>query len=137
MMDRMTGTLPKGEARAVACARLITALGRFKPDANLEFEAREKKPKRSDQQNRLLFALYTDIIEKGGEAMRGWTKDDLHEFFLSTHFGTEVVEMFGKKRQRPLRRSSKLNKHEFADFIDSVVRFMAQQGVYLDLPGDL
>ena len=48
--------------------------------------------------------------------MGGWTKDDLHEFFLIDHFG-ENLKLFGKKRLKPMRRSSRLNKMEFADFV--------------------
>ncbi len=94
----------------------------------------EKKPARSLSQNRMLWALYTDIIRLGGEAMQGWTKEDLHSFFLCDHFGTEIVEMFGKKRQVPLRSSSKLSKAEFVEFCDHIIRFMAERGVPLSDP---
>lgn len=92
--------------------------------------------KRTVSQNSLLWALYGDILKRGGEAMGGWTKDDLHEFFLINHFGSTVRELFGRKRLKPRRRSSKLSKMEFSDFVESIVRFMAEQGVVLDLPGD-
>jgi len=58
--------------------------------------------------------------------MRGWTRDDLHEFFLIDHFGYEVHELFGKKRLKPMRRSSRLNKQEFTDFIAHIQQFMVR-----------
>lgn len=72
--------------------------------------------------------------EWDGEAMRGWTAADLHEFFLIDHFGSEVHELFGKKRLKPLRRSSRLSKMEFADYIDHIQRFMAERGVFIPDP---
>ncbi len=94
----------------------------------------EKKPGRSLSQNRMLWALYTDILRLGGETMAGWTKEDLHTFFLQDHFGSEVLDIFGKKRQVPLRRSSKLSKAEFVEFCDHIIRFMAERGVPLSDP---
>lgn len=115
--QRTIGGLPAGKAWAITIA--------------------EQKPRRSDQQNSLLWAIYTDIIRRGGEAMQGYTKEDLHEFFLGNHFGWEVKPLFDKKRQVPKRRSSKLNKQEFTDLVESILRFMAERGVYIEVPGDM
>src|SRR3990167_9584662 len=95
-----------------------------------------RKSRRTTTQNALLWSLYTDIIENGGEAMRGFTKDDLHEFFLIDYFGSETLDLFGRKRLKPLRRSSRLTKLEFSDFVEHIVRFMAEHGVVLELPGE-
>lgn len=103
----------------------------------VEVVVKKYQKKRSDEQNRLLWSLYTDILQRGGEMMGGWTKDDLHELFLGTHFGWEVIQGFGQKRKKPLRRSSKLNTVEFAEFVDFIVRYMAEQGVCLKMPGDI
>jgi len=53
----------------------------------------------------------------GGEALRGWNRDDLHDYFLGECFGWETLEGFGRKRMRPLKRSSALNKQEFSDYL--------------------
>ena len=95
-----------------------------------------RKSKRTNSQNALLWSLYEDIIGKGGEALAGFTKDELHEFFLIDYFGSETRELFGRKKLKPLRRSSRLTKTEFGDFIEHIVRFMAEQGVVLELPGE-
>jgi hypothetical protein len=57
------------------------------------------------------------ILEQGGETLGGWTRDDLHEYFLGECFGWEVLEGFGRKRMRPLKRSSGLTKEEFTEYL--------------------
>lgn len=96
-----------------------------------------KKSRRTNTQNALLWSLYEDILRKGGEALSGFTKDELHEFFLIDYFGSETKELFGRKKLKPLKRSSRLTKLEFADFVDHIVRKMAEQGIVLQLPGDI
>ncbi len=93
--------------------------------------------RRSQQQNALLWVLYTEILKKGGEALRGWAKEDLHEMFLIEHFGSDEIRLGKRRRLKPKRRSSKLSKMEFSEFVDFIVRYMAEQGVILKLPGDL
>lgn len=95
-----------------------------------------KKARRSNDQNALLWSLYEDILRMGGEALRGFTKDELHEFFLIDYFGSETKELFGRKKLKPLKRSSRLTKLEFADFVDHIVRRMAERGIVLQLPGE-
>ena len=76
------------------------------------------KRKRSDAQNRFLWGVaYPMILEQGGETLGGWTRDDLHEYFLGECFGWEVLEGFGRKRMRPLKRSSALTKEEFTEYL--------------------
>ena len=128
---------PKGLPRAGLVETVRQKLVALPNDRAYKIIAQEFRATRSNEQNRLLWALYEDIIRLGGEAMQGWEKEDLHDFFLCNHFGTEVKEMFGKKKQVPLRTSSGLSKTEFSDYVESIVRFMAERGVVLKLPGDL
>lgn len=95
-----------------------------------------RRSRRSTSQNSLLWALYDDILRQGGETLGGWTREDLHEYFLIQHFGAETREAFGMKRLKPLRRSSRLSKTEFSEFVDFIVRRMAEHGIVLELPGD-
>jgi hypothetical protein len=95
-----------------------------------------KKSRRSNDQNALLWSLYEDILKLGGEPLAGFTKDELHEFFLIDYFGSETKELFGRKKLRPLKRSSRLTKMEFSDFVEHIVRKMAEQGIVLKLPGE-
>ena len=129
--------IPVGDTRADVlsrCARVIAALPADKP---LRIEVSEFKPRRTLSQNATLWMIYDQILNSGGEELRGWDKDDLHQFFLIDKFGSDVREVFGKKRHVPLRRSSSLNKQEFSDLMDHVVRFMAERGVMVYMPGEL
>ena len=123
--------LTKGEERLPALTRARQALADLPLDKAWRVEITAFKARRSVEQNALLWSLYDDILERGGEAMGGWTKDDLHQFFLIEHFGSETRKIFGKRRLVPRRRSSRLSKLEFSAFVDFVVRFMAEQGVVL------
>ena len=130
-------TIAKGSRGDRVIAQIAGFLARLPTDKAWRVSVKEQTRTRTRSQNALLWAIYGDILAKGGEALRGWTKDDLHDFFLVTHFGHEVRELFGKKRLIPLKRSSKLSRQDFADFVESIVQFMANQGVYIELPGDL
>ncbi len=136
MLDEESFYLPTGAQRASVFARILRALNSLPKEQQWTVTIKKHKPRRSLPQNALLWSLYTDILKLGGPEMEGWEKEDLHQFFLIRHFGEEIKEMFGEKRRVPLRTSSGLNKQEFTDFIDSVVRFMAERGVVLHLPGD-
>lgn len=109
---------PKGtrpDAMATAVARMVANLDPLKTWA---VEVTEWRRPRTNQQNKFLWGVvYPAIIEGGGESLRGWTRDDLHDYFLGECFGWETLEGFGKKRLRPLRRSSALNKQEFSDYL--------------------
>ena len=116
--------------------RIASVLHNLPLDRSWRLEIHEQKPQRSIQQNKLLWSIYGQIIAKGGEAMQGWSKDDLHEFFLIDHFGGEPKKLFERTRIQPYRRSSKLTKQEFSDLVDHIVRFMSNRGVFIDMPED-
>jgi len=95
-----------------------------------------KKSRRTNDQNALLWSLYDDVLRKGGETLGGWTKDDLHEWALGEYWGWDECKAFGRTRLKPKRRSSRLAKLEFADFVDWFVRKMAEHGIVLELPDE-
>ena len=124
------GTPPEQIAAAVAV--LVRNL-----DASVSWKVTIEafKPRRSDQQNAFLWGVvYPAILEGGGETLRGWSKDDIHEYFLGECFGWEVLEGFGRKRHRPLRRSSKLNKIEFREYIEFIETRVAELGIHIPQP---
>jgi hypothetical protein len=94
------------------------------------------RSRRTLDQNALLWALYTEVLEQGGELLGGWTAEDLHEYALGSHFGWDKHQAFGMNKLKPKRRSSSLSKTEFADFLDGFVRMMAGHGIVLRLPGE-
>jgi hypothetical protein len=95
----------------------------------------EAKPKRSDPQNRYLWGLVYPTVLAAGK-LEGWSANDLHEYLLGEHFGWELVEGFGRKRQRPIRRSSRLNKQEFSDYVAFIQQRMSEHGIFVPDPNE-
>ena len=89
---------------------------------------------RTLSQNSLIWAIYDEIIDKCPE-VAGFTNEELHEFFLMHHFGEEHKTLFGRPCVRPVRRSSRLSKQDFSDFVESILAFMAVRGVVIKMPG--
>jgi hypothetical protein len=94
------------------------------------------KRRRTNDQNAFLWALYSDALKQGGETLGGWTTEDVHEFMLGEYHGWQRCEAFGRVRMKPLKRSSRLTKQEFGDFLEFVVRKFAEHGIVLELPGE-
>jgi len=129
--------LPASPSREGVIDRLARALRGLPATQAWRVEVHAHKPQRSDQQNRYLWgAVYPSILKAGGETLRGWTPEDLHEYLLGEHFGWETLTGFGRRRMRPIRRSSKLNKQEFADYVGFIQQRMAEHGIYVPDPGE-
>ena len=124
------GTPPDQIANAIS-----NMVSRLDPAQSCQITVEAFKPKRSDQQNAFLWGVvYPSILEGGGEALRGWTTNDLHEYFLIEAWGSEVIEGFGRKRHKPLRRSSKLTKQEFSDYLSIIEAKCAELGIHIPEP---
>ena len=90
---------------------------------------------RSHQQNAYLWGVvYPTIIEAGGEALKGWSADDLHEYFLGEIYGWETLQGFGRKRLKPVKRSSRMTKAEFMDYLEKISQRCAQMGIVIPEP---
>jgi hypothetical protein len=123
--------LQKGER---SLARIVAFISALSKETAWKLEVSEYKTRRSDEQNRYLWGVvYATILKH----LPGWDAEDVHEYFLGEHFGWETLEGFGRKRMRPLRRSSKLSTTEFSDFIAFIQRTMAERGVYVPDPGEV
>lgn len=86
--------------------------------------------RRSDDQNRYLWGVcYPALREATGQDV-----DDWHEYMLGEWAGWEEFEMFGRKRLRPRRRSSKLSTVEFADYVAFVQLRAAEHGIFIPDP---
>lgn len=127
-----TITIPKGGDMRDAFLRIQL----FVAAGDTEVSIKRKAKRRTVDQNALLWSLYTDAIRQGGEVLAGWEKDDIHELMLIEHFGSREIRLGKRRRLVPLKRSSKLSKMEFADFVEFVVRYFAGHGIVLRLPGD-
>jgi hypothetical protein len=131
----MLRVFPKG-TRPEQIADAVSVLVReLDPAISWQVSIEAFKPKRTDQQNAFLWGVvYPSILEGGGEALRGWTKQDLHEYFLIETFGSEIIEGFGRKRHKPLKRSSKMTKQEFRDYISVIEVRCAEMGIHIPEP---
>ncbi len=127
-----TLTLPAGRKDAARAAAFIQALP---TDRAWSVKVEEFRPQRSQSQNRYLRGIvYPHVLTGGGEALRGWTADDLHEFFRGEHFGWETLEGMGRKRVKPLKRSARLTKQEFSDYVAFIQQKAAGMGIYIPDP---
>ena len=112
-MPVKTVILPKLMPRDQAICRIVDTLEDLPVSEGFRVEIHEHKATRTELQNNTLWWIYDEILKRGGEAVGGYEKDDLHEFFLISHFGSQAKTVFGKKRLKPIRRSSRLSKMEF------------------------
>ena len=117
-------------------AKLISFIKKLPADKPWQVTIDRYKKQRSNGQNAYLWMTYQNILNNASEELRGWTRDDLHDFFLIDHFGHEEISGFGRKRIRPLQRSSKLSTTEFMDFVAHIQQFMAERGMYLPDPNE-
>lgn len=131
----MIAVLP-ASGREDAVKRLAAVLLAALPGKALRVEYAEAKSKRSNEQNAYLWGVvYPTILQSG--RLDGWTADDVHEYLLGEIHGWETVEGFGRKRLRPLRRSSRMNKAEFANYVAEIQRRMAELGIYIPDPNEV
>lgn len=128
----MKRIFPKGTSK-VAIASAVAAC--VTDDKAWQVVVEPFKRPRSNQQNAYLWGVvYPTIIESGGEALRGWTADDLHEYFLGEIHGWEVIEGFGRKRMKPVKRSSRMTKTEFMDYLEQVSQRCSDMGIVIPEP---
>jgi hypothetical protein len=90
---------------------------------------------RTNQQNAFLWGVvYPCVIEAGN--LEGWTPNDLHEYFLGECFGWETLEGMGRKKVKPVKRSSRLNKQEFSDYLEFISVKCADMGIVIPEPNE-
>ena len=110
-LQRFLASLPADKAWKVAIARYAK--------------------RRSDQQNRYLWGVCYPVFLR---ALEGWDAEDVHEYMLGEMWGWERLEGMGRVRMKPIKRSSKLSKIEFAEYVDFIQRKAAGLGLYIPDP---
>jgi hypothetical protein len=124
------GTSPEQVATAVL--RMLQHLPSNKP---LAITVELWKKPRTNQQNAYLWGVaYPAILEGGGEALKGWSRDDIHEYMTGEFGGWQVLEGFGRKRMRPVMRSSAMTKQQFSDYLDWLGAKCADMGIVIPEP---
>jgi hypothetical protein len=100
----------------------------------VELEVREMRTKRSDRQNKALWAMLSPWAKE-----RGWRVDALKDVVMGIAFGHieetapltgEVVKVLAKPR------SSHLNVTEFCHLIETILETAAEDDYYLDAPDE-
>lgn len=123
-------TFPDQVARAVL--RMVQHMPKDKP---VSVTVEEWKKPRTNQQNAFLWGVaYPAILEGGGEALKGWSRDDIHEYMTGEFGGWEVLEGFGRKRMRPVLRSSRMTKEQFSEYLDWLGAKCADMGIVIPEP---
>jgi hypothetical protein len=114
-------------------SRVVNVLSVLPKERPYVLEITEQKQTRSLEQNAYLWGVvYPTIMD----TLQGWEAEDIHEFFLGEHFGWETIEGLGKKKLKPIKRSSKLSTKEFKDHWEFIQRYMSERGVYIPDPNE-
>ena len=126
----MKRIFPRGttaEQMVKAIVRMVEPLDPQKP---WSIEITEWKKPRTNQQLRYLFGVvYPMVLEAGGEALQGYTREDLHDFFLGEVYGWQELNALGRAQIKPVRRTSKMTKAEFTDFLYSIENKCIDMGI--------
>jgi hypothetical protein len=131
-MRRIFPRNTRKEAIAQAVAVLVRDIDESKA---WQITVEEFKKPRTNQQNAYLWGVvYPAILEAGGEMLRGWLADDLHEYFLGEIYGWETLEGMGRKRLRPLKRTSRMTRSEFMNYLEEVSQRCANMGIVIPEP---
>ena len=125
-----TITIPAA-SRERAVQRVSDYLLAALPGKELVVTVAQKKRRRSDEQNRYWWGV---VVATFCKALEGWHPEDVHDYLLGEHFGWERVEGLGKVKLRPIKRSSKLSKQEFAELVAHAQQIGAEHGIFIADP---
>ena len=110
----------------------VEFLHRLSPSKSWRVEIVRHVKRRSDSQNRYLWGVaYAELARVTGQPAEDW-----HEYMLGEHYGWESVDMLGRKKLRPIRRSSKLSTQEFAEHVEFIQSRAAEHGIYIPDPNE-
>lgn len=103
-------------------------LNQFKDDEEVTLYISDKRPTRSEQQNRYYFGVYLPLIarETGEQDI-----ERLHELFKGKFLTKEIVEVLGEK-VRIKGSTTKLSKGEFCEYIMAIENLTNVQAPPID-----
>lgn len=128
-----TFVLHKDPSRERVLANLTDFLRRLPDTKAWKVEVAQYAKRRSDQQNRYLWG---GVYRAFQAALEGWDAEDIHDYLLGECFGWERIEGLGRVKVKPVKRSSKLSKVEFAEYVDFCIRKGADHGIFVPPPED-
>ncbi len=125
--------------RATILSNAHAFLDRLPASKSWELEVKAYRKKRSNKQCRYLFGKCYPLLRDASGAA---TIDEIHDECCERFFGTVEVEVLGKKKTRPFRRTTTdengnddvMSTIEFAKFVEMVQRIGAELGVYIPDP---
>jgi hypothetical protein len=132
-MTPQSFVLPAAADRTDMLGRIVRFAHQLAPDKRWRVTVEPYKKTRSTSQNAYLWGVVYPLIV---QHLDGWTADDVHEFFLGQHYGWETLEGFGRKKMKPIKRSSRLSTIEFNEHVEFIQRFMAEKGAYIPDPNE-
>jgi hypothetical protein len=85
---------------------------------------------RSDEQNRLLWPLLTEVAKQSKHYGRDLPKEDWKNLFVGALSGAEFVPSLDGKSVMPLGLSTRvLSKAKFSDLIELIYSYSAEHGI--------
>lgn len=93
-----------------------TQLNKFKEGEKVSLYISNRRPKRSEAQNRYYFGVYLPLIAKEtGE----YNIDRLHNLFKGMFLTTGIVDVLGQK-VRMTKSTTELSKNDFSEYIMAI-----------------
>lgn len=127
-----TFTVP-AEGRTAMAQRIAAFIESALPGKPLRVTVEEVRRRRSDEQNRYWWGV---VVQTFCQHLEGWTPEDVHTYLCGEIWGWERIEGLGKARLRPVKRSSRLNKVEFAEMVARAQQIGAEHGIYIPDPNE-
>lgn len=98
-----------------------------------------KKPRSNPQNSYLWGVVYQTVEDATGQEAEDW-----HVYFLGEHFGWKEVTLFGRRRMRPRRtttkneagKDEKLTTTAFCAYCAFIQRHCAEKGIYVPDPNE-
>lgn len=129
----MKRIFPNGTPKSVIVNSVAVLVRQLDESRAWVVTVEEFRRPRTNQQNAFLWGVvYPCVIEAGN--LEGWTANDLHEYFLGECFGWETLEGLGRKKVKPVKRSSRLNKQEFSDYLEFISMKCGELGFTIPEP---
>ena len=75
-----------------------------------------------------------DMMINHGKAVVKAAKKAYYEYFLGEIYGWETLQGFGRKRLKPVKRSSRMTKTEFMDYLEQISQRCANMGIVIPEP---
>lgn len=116
-------------ADVVATALNFIRAININPDELVEVVVKPYKRNRSLEQNDTYWMIITDI---GNEL--GYTKNDMHEFFMREYLPPRSIEVNGKVIEAYSTRELKVG--EMKDYLDRIIQWAAEHGIQHRHPED-